>query len=547
MTIPVMLLLRSIRWRLPLSYAAIALLATLALGLVLMPILRDYYLQREQEAMSHLATAISLGIGQMPVQEDRLAALQTQFNGVSFLTQTRIQILDIDRKVILDTGIPDAHQAVLSYSPDESNPDANTLRLMPSPGAVRDFAAMFYMGRRSDGAEGMTRVIRQTLGDIADDSQTQVYGPVEPPQGRFAFPLPPIPFSAGVYAEGVDGKGSTTLRRSDQYFVGPIVDDSGMIIGYVQVSYGLAYGSAILDRVMQGWLVAGAVAVALAASVGWFISRSMSTPLLALTDVTERMAGGDLSARANTNRQDEIGALARSFNGMAGKVEGTVTTLRRFVGDAAHELHTPLTALNANLELAASEPDDAKRVTFIERAREQLKRLESLTMDLLDLSRFESDRADDKRVATDLVRLAQEASEVYASRAEQRGLVFTLDIPPDGDEVVARVNEGQFRRVVGNLLDNAIKFTPEGTVSIGLTRRENTVELWVKDTGIGIPADDLPLLFSRFHRGRNVSALPGSGLGLAIIKAIVEAHRGDVVVESGAQGTRFAVRIPAVS
>jgi len=537
MTIRVMLMLRSLRWRLPLSYAAIALLATLALGLVLMPILRDYYTQRETEAMIHLATAISFGIGRRLEEVDALPALQTQFDSVSFLTQTRIQLLDAERRVILDTGVPDDRQAVVSYNPG----DNNFLRLFPRPEGLRDFAALFYMGRRSDGVGAGSRNQQR------NPNEPLVYGPQEAPPNRYDFPLAPIPFSAGVYAEGVDGNGTTTLRRSEQRTVLPIIDEGGARVGYVEVSDGLAYGSAILDRVMQGWLVASAVAVALAASVGWFISRSMSTPLLALTDVTERMAGGDLSARANTNRQDEIGALARSFNGMAGKVEGTVTTLRRFVGDAAHELHTPLTALNANLELAASEPDDAKRLTFIERAREQLKRLESLTMDLLDLSRFESDRADDKRVATDLVRLAQEASEVYASRAEQRGLVFTLDIPPDGDAVVARVNEGQFRRVVGNLLDNAIKFTPEGTVSIGLTRRDNTVELWVKDTGIGIPADDLPLLFSRFHRGRNVSALPGSGLGLAIIKAIVEAHRGDVVVESGAQGTRFAVRIPAVS
>jgi signal transduction histidine kinase len=229
---------------------------------------------------------------------------------------------------------------------------------------------------------------------------------------------------------------------------------------------------------------------------------------------------------------------------MAHRVEETVVALRRFVADAAHEIHTPLTAIHADLELAASEPDNDRRLSFVERAFTQLKRIEALTDGLLDLSRIESRADSERRTRVDLVALVREVSEQFASRAEQAGIAFTIDVPPQ--PIRAKVNETLFRRAVCNLLDNAIKFTPEnGSISVGVRREGDQVELWVNDTGIGILAEDLPQIFSRFHRGRNATAYPGSGLGLAIIKAIIEGHNGQVSVKSEfGGGTRFAVRLP---
>ena len=135
-------------------------------------------------------------------------------------------------------------------------------------------------------------------------------------------------------------------------------------------------------------------------------------------------------------------------------------------------------------------------------------------------------------------------SELYASRAEQAGVLFQFDAPHE--PVIAKVNESQLRRVVGNLLDNAIKFTPEtGVIRVGIKRESKSVQISVQDTGIGIPTEDLPHLFNRFRRGRNAAAYPGSGLGLAIIKTIVEGHGGQVMVESSPQGTCFSLRLPA--
>jgi signal transduction histidine kinase len=144
-----------------------------------------------------------------------------------------------------------------------------------------------------------------------------------------------------------------------------------------------------------------------------------------------------------------------------------------------------------------------------------------------------------------LNRLVQETSELYASRAEQAGLAFALELPEQPPTV--RGSESYLRRALSNLLDNALKFTPAGgSIRVGLRplTASRQVELWVEDTGIGIPPGDAPHLFSRFHRGRNAAAYPGSGLGLAIVKVIVEGHGGQVTAEHQRQGACFRLRLP---
>jgi len=223
---------------------------------------------------------------------------------------------------------------------------------------------------------------------------------------------------------------------------------------------------------------------------------------------------------------------------MADRVEEIVTTLRRFVSDAAHEIHTPLTALHTNLELAQEDE-------HVVQAQTQVERLEALTEGLLDLSRIESGTQGQSLAPVSLVPLLQEVSELHASRAEQAGLTFDLSLPDAS--VTVQGDEEQLRRALTNLLDNAIKFTPEGgSVFLGLRQEGGFSILWVEDTGIGIHSADLPHLFERFHRGRNAAAYSGSGLGLAIVKAVVERHEGQIRAEATEQGARFTVRIPAL-
>jgi signal transduction histidine kinase len=530
----------SIRWRLPLSYALIALLATIALGIVLLTTLRGYYAQREYDHLWGNAMAIGDTVSEMyqyDLSDDQIAL---QLRSLAFLSQARIRLLNMKGDILIDSGEGlEPRTIALSYAPGMDSTDGP---FQIGAASVPSGSEQFFDGPFSGGEEwgaaielGPQRVTRPVL--PPDDPNT-----VDLDQRYFFMAVAGTPYGFGLNSS----RERVLDLRSDQTVETPLFGPANQLLGYIKLSDGPAYGTEIVNGVARALMGAGAVAVLLAILVGWVISRQMSAPLLLLADATRCMADGNLTARVTTDRNDEFGLLASSFNHMAGRVENTVTTLRRFVADAAHELHTPITALHANLELAATDDDDAQRLTFIQRAQEQLKRLEVMTSSLLDLSKLEAGDLREERKAVDLNMLIAQVSELYASRAEQAGLSFKFDTPLES--IVALVDEGQLRRVIGNLLDNAIKFTPEnGIIQIGLCHHTNGLQIWVHDTGIGIPIDDIPHLFNRFRRGRNASAYPGSGLGLAIIKAIVEGHGGQVTVESSPQGTRFSLQLPAMA
>lgn len=518
---------KSIRWRLPLSYASIALLAAIALGAVLLTTLRGYYAMRERDNLFNNAQVISEVVARAHERGASDAVIAWQVNTLSFISQARIQLFDPQGASLVDSGNP-ADKQVLTFDAMTAPPDADTIYYAGTAGLpllaqpeIRDQAQSFWVTRSGQG-----NVFAQAV-------------PATPSGDMLTVAVSGSPFGIGLRHE------RTGSARSTESVTVPIHDATSTLIGSVEVSNGPAYGTEIIDGVTTALIGAGAAAVLLAAGAGWFVSRTMVNPLLMLTNATTRMAEGQLSTRVALDRPDEFGVLARSFDEMAQRVEATVVALRRFVADAAHQIHTPLTAVHADLELAASEPDESRQQMFIERAMTQLKRLEVLTNDLLDLSRLEAHIMDDRRTLVDLVALVREISEAFASRAEQAGIAFNVETPDE--PIRAQINETQFRHAIGNLLDNAIKFTPEnGTITVIVRRSGDSAELLVNDTGIGIAAEDLSSIFNRFHRGRNAAPYPGSGLGLAIIKAIVDGHHGQISVQSSAgQGTQFAVRVPA--
>jgi two-component system sensor histidine kinase BaeS len=604
---------RSVRWRLPLSYAAIALLAALVLGGVLLAVLQDYYDRFEVDYLRRQVLAISESVEQTLAQTDvPTTALEAQVDGFSLLSQSRVRVLDADRRLLADSGPFDAYAGRVAPSWQmptfqlivRAQDPEQALPRLPHPPSASPFSPTLFVssgtlstplatvevagGRTTvpfppreltlpltrltiEGTDPFTRGLpllppssddMMLLVDLQDDSMVFFNQEVIIRRRVVSETNASTPADYTIWsdsrADGDSGgsrrgafavgeylgfdlsveEASMSDQRSDHVVRRSIGDAAGDPWGIVELSEGPAYGREIVGRVARGWVLASLVAVLLAAGVGWVVSRRISAPLVNLTDVTAQMAAGNLSARADVARQDEFGALAGSFNRMADRVEDTVVALRRFVSDAAHEIHTPLTALRTNLELA---PD----VEFVRRAQLQVERLEALTQGLLDLSTIEAEvrEATEERAPVALAPLVREMSELYASRAEQAGLTFDLVLPET--EVTVWGDEAQLRRALGNLLDNGIKFTPEGgSICVGLRREGEWAELWVEDTGIGVPEQDLPYLFGRFHRGRNVAAYPGNGLGLAIVKAIVEGHGGRVTGENVEPGTRFTVRLP---
>lgn len=533
---------KSLRWRLPISYASIALITALALGFVLVATLRSYYGERELDYLRGNARAISEIFVRNIARGLPDDALNGQVMGFSFFSQTRVQLLDANQQLLADSGVPQSDDVLtVQFNEEVGYPPSIGARL-----GSRLFDWVMFFTRTEKLAEPAGIAVEVTNCENSLEPCKRLLGPDENPMPEegmngpedsvFAMSLAPQ-----LYGFGLDGRGRGDSRRSDQSLEVPINDNQHNLVGYVHLSDGPAYGLDIVDSVAQGWLIASSIAIMLAAGVGWFISQRTSAPLTALTQVTARMAEGDLSARAESSREDEIGTLAHTFNEMAEKIEETIVVLRRFVADAAHEIHTPLTALRTNLELLNGEASNA---VFVQRALDQAKRLEALTDGLLQLSRIESDTSHEQNEVVDLIPLVREVSEFYASRADQAGLSFELDLPSGCVQVT--LYPIQFRSVLGNLIDNAIKFTPEnGTIKLAVRQVNHQVEVMVQDSGIGIPSDDLPLVFERFHRGRNAADYKGSGLGLAIVKALIERQKGRVQVESGSWGTRFSLQLAA--
>ena len=233
------------------------------------------------------------------------------------------------------------------------------------------------------------------------------------------------------------------------------------------------------------------------------------------------------------------------FNEMSGRLEETIQTLRRFVVDAAHELQTPLTALRTNLELAADGGSGRAEDGYIRQAQTQVERLSRLTSSLLALSRMEAGGMQAETwVPVNLEDLLHQVVEPFAAQAEQAGQVLELDICPGSPTVMG--SSERLRSAIANLLDNALKFTPTGgLIRVSLVQDGETLCLSVADTGIGIPPEEVEMLFNRFHRGRNAAAYPGSGLGLAIVRAVVQAHGGCVKAENGPSGGAvFTICLP---
>lgn len=566
--------MRSIRWKLPLTYAAIALIAAMSLGIVLLAVVNQYYGEQQRDFLENsadfLSRIVSVNIANKPDLSEE--ELRTQLERLSLMSGVRVAVYNPNGTVLVDSGLPKRWLITsepLSGTWTETIPAEGgnftievTPRSLPFPFnildlLVREFNAALYPDRaptthQYSSLEALPFVpMSGATNATLAESHDQLFFSIRMPDSNQETQMMGIPVMPSFF--GVrpvrDADGQDIVRdipRSDFAATAPLrVMGRGWGGQYLRISDAVNLTEEVIGSVARGWMVASAFAVILAGGVGWIISRHISTPLVALTAATSQMMHGDLSVRTDIQRHDEIGTLATTFNDMAARVENTVSALRHFIADAAHEIHTPLTALRTNLELICEAPDPHTA----QRALQQVDRLKTLADDLLDLSRLEANNSIEQSnvyslQALDLTAMVCEISEMYASRAEQADIEYDLSVP-DTQAICISAQPSQIRRAVSNLLDNAIKFTPSGgEISVTLYPDDHWAHIVVRDTGIGIPAEDLPYLFSRFKRGRNTANYPGSGLGLAIVKAIADAHHGGVSAECCAQGTQFTLSLP---
>jgi two-component system sensor histidine kinase MprB len=292
-----------------------------------------------------------------------------------------------------------------------------------------------------------------------------------------------------------------------------------------------------------GWILGGVGlgGVGLAGALGLVVTRTATRPLRELSDAADHVARTrDLSRRIDADGDDDLGRLAGSFNLMLEALERSMAAQRQLVADASHELRTPLTSVRTNIEVLASSnglPADERERVLTSTAT-QLEELSRLVADLVDLAR-DGDAAEEPTEPVRLDLLVDEAVE----RARRLHPDRAIDAKLEPSVVMAA--PGRVHRAVGNLLDNAEKWSPPGT-AIEVSARDGTVT--VRDHGPGIDDSDLPHVFDRFYRAPSARGTPGSGLGLAIVKQVAQAYGGEVSVESPAgAGTTARLRLRASS
>ncbi len=300
-------------------------------------------------------------------------------------------------------------------------------------------------------------------------------------------------------------------------------------------------------------------AILLSVAGAYLLARAALSPVAAVAAAARRITESDLSERLPIgNPKDEIGGLAATMNGLLSRLEAAFARReealsrleealgqqRRFVADASHELRTPLTNIEGYSEMlgqwALRDPETAGE--SVEAIEAESRRMRGLVEGLLALARGD-EGPPLKPEAQDLGVLTAEA--VRSARAAAGGKVAIRYEPPER-AVVAVCDRTRIGQALSVLLDNAIKYTPEGgEVRVEVRAREHLAELEVSDTGAGIPAEQLPLVFERFYRGDPARTRGGAGLGLAIALQIAEAHGGSVQARSEpGRGSVFVLRIP---
>jgi signal transduction histidine kinase len=280
------------------------------------------------------------------------------------------------------------------------------------------------------------------------------------------------------------------------------------------------------------------------------IAAQMIQPLKKMESVSGRMASGDFSKRIEVSSSDEIGSLAQSFNRLAKSLEEVESNRREFLQNVSHELRTPLSYMRGYTEamLEGVTDSEEERQNYLRIIHKETARLTRLVNDLLDLAQLEGDSYPMKREPIPFAQLVMDVTDRFKLPLEQKKIRLSLELD---EEAIIEGDPDRLEQVVSNLLDNAIRYTPEkGEILLKMKQNEGYSVLEIKDTGRGIPKDDLENIMDRFYRvhksrTRNKG---GFGLGLAIVRQIVLKHGGTIDIESTpGKGTAISLAFHSMS
>jgi two-component system OmpR family sensor kinase len=324
------------------------------------------------------------------------------------------------------------------------------------------------------------------------------------------------------------------------------LEAGGRPIGTLQVAASMTMVETTRQTLVQTIIVIAVAAILFAAALSWFFIGQALSPLVDITESALRISGADdLSQRIPQRgpENDEMGRLVTAFNATLGRLEQLFTSQQRFLADVSHELRTPLTVIKGNVDLMRRmKKVDEESLDNIE---DEADRLTRLVGDLLLEAQAESGKLPLHFAPLELDTLLLEVYKEMRILARERVQIRI----PEIDQIVINGDRDRLKQVLINLIANAIKYTPQGgEVVLSLGKFADNARLIVRDTGLGIPAEDLPHIFERFYRAeksRSRSKIGGFGLGLSIAYWIVNHHGGQIEVDSAeGKGTTFCIYLP---
>lgn len=348
-------------------------------------------------------------------------------------------------------------------------------------------------------------------------------------------------------------RGETTMRREssptrpqEMMYAAVPVRVEGQVVGVVRLSYDLSHLESILQKLRALVATAAILAALLSVGIGLVLGETISRPVRRLAQAARAVAAGQLNQRVEVRSQDELRLMADSFNHMAARLLALEEARRSFLADVAHELRSPVGAVRAAVEalLGGAQEDPVMRVRLLRGIEGALSRLGRVTDDLVQLARYETGQMELSFASVSVPHLVREAAARFEAEPAGQEIRLAVEVPEEMSQVQG--DEDRLVQVLNNLVSNAIRFTPaDGTISLRAGEGPDHVWVSVTDTGVGIPAEDLPHVFDRFYRRDYRPGKRGMGLGLAIVRHIVEAHGGTVdALSDMGKGSVFTFTLP---
>jgi len=314
----------------------------------------------------------------------------------------------------------------------------------------------------------------------------------------------------------------------------------------LQLGEAMETSGQFVEAFQKNFIITIAVLLMLAAVIGWFMARKALSGVAVLTRTARHISGGALGSRVPLTRKgDEIDQLAATFNQMLDRIETLVAGIKEMSDNIAHDLKSPVTRIRGIAEVTlTTDPSLTSYENMAGSIIEECDRLLDLINTMLVISKTEAgvDKLNIEKL--DLTEIVTEACQLFQSSADDKNI--TLMCPPS-EKLIVRGDKRMIQRMVANLLDNAIRYTPDqGTVDVTvLSPRPDQGSVIIKDTGIGISSEDLSRVFERFYRCEPSRSLAGTGLGLSLALAIAKAHGGNIEVSSTlGKGSTFTITLP---